>query len=126
MSEITYLIFEDDLKDIYKDPENNEFFIDLVFLSPKVSEDSILPETMEFGKTFSILSLETDALGVCTLHFENCVDACINYFMLRFSFEKCIAQPFGEMPSEYYEAHPEIFMNSFDIKTFIKQLDFGE
>lgn len=122
MSEITYLVFEDDLKDIYKNPDNNEFFIDLVFLAPIVSEDSILPERKKFNKSFSILSLETDDLGVCSLYFENCVDACINFFMLRFSFEKCIVKPFGEMSSDYYETHPEIFDKPFNISTFYREL----
>ena len=115
ISTYTYQLFEDDFREFYKDPENKDLYIDIGFLNPVVLPESILPQKMNFGDYYSILSLEKDKTGIYSLCFERGGN---DFYMLKFTFERCVSKPLGEFESGYYNAHPEMFNVKLDLSAF--------
>ena len=120
ISSTTYSILEEDLKDVFLNPEENDLYIDMVFFNTKIDSDSILPNGVGSEEYYAILSLESDEESKMDLFFEReTVPA--EFFKLSFSYDKSIVKCFGEMPSSYYDSHSELCSKSFDLQEFLQK-----
>ena len=117
ISDFTYFRFENYLKDIYKDPKNNELYIDIVYFGAMVSQESYLPNSVRFGEDYSIFAVGLGEDGFFSVRFEHLSDP-YDYHELKMTFQKCVAKVFKEVGSSYYDAHPELFDKPFDIDEF--------
>lgn len=66
----SFFIFEEDLRDLFKEPTNNEFFMDIVFFEPQISSDSYFPQTIEFNEYCPIFSINQHENGSYSPAFE--------------------------------------------------------
>lgn len=119
-SSFTYLLFEDDFKDIYKNHDENELYTDIVFLNPSVSDDTYSPKSVMPNDYYSIYALEKNESGQMSLCFEKESEPKDTY-VLKFTYQECIAKCFIEASCEYYEANKEIFIKPFDLNEFLNR-----
>ena len=120
ISSTTYSILEEDLKNVFLNPEENDLYIDMVFFNAKIDSDSILPNSVGSKEYYSILSLESNEESKIDFFFER-ESAPTKFFKLSFSYDKSIVKCFGEMPSLYYDSHGDIFNKQFDLQEFLKR-----
>lgn len=120
ISTTTYSILEEDLKNVFLNPEENDLYIDMVFFNAKIDGNSNFPDGIGSEEYFSIYSLESSEEKKIDFFFER-ETAPTKFFKLSFFYDKSIVKCFGEMPSVYYESNSEIFNKQFDLQEFSKR-----
>ena len=120
ISATTYSILEEDLKGIFLNPEDNDLYIDMVFLNAQIDRDSIYPHTVGSEEYYAILSIESNEKSKINFFFERETDPA-EFFKLSFSYDKSIVKCFGEMPSVCYDSNSEMSNKQFDLQEFLKR-----
>ena len=119
-SSFTYYAYEEEFCGVFNNCEENNLFIDFVFLNPEVSEISEFPTSIKFNEHYSIYSVSQTSDNTLSLSFWNDYEL-DDFFRLDFTYEKCIVKPYGEMPTEHYYEHPELFDKPFCLGEFLEK-----